>query len=207
MASAEQPSCRGPGRLARNTHFSNRLAYLRTTLAPLVSITEHTAHPDFPTTMLHYHLLTSPQLDALARHYHQSSPKAESWSYPVSIVGRWTVPSTGAEPTTAASPTPHSSTTTTTTTTWPALDLSAAIMGLEPPRPRTTGCQRTTCQKPSVKDRKRRFGRFIGLVGCESPTVSKAEAMRQEGRCVDLWVEREVVRRARQEQGPKGVMF
>lgn len=180
----------------RATYYSHRLATLRSTLAPLVSVTDHTAHPDFPATLLHYHLLTSPQLDALARHYHQSSPRVESWGYPVSVVGRWAVPSS---PSSSSSSFPA-------TTNSSALSISAAIMGLEPT---TNGSGQERRRKASLKDRRRRFGRFIGLGGCESPTLTPEEAMREEERCVDLWVEREAMRRLGRGEsgGSKGLMF
>lgn len=189
MALANKQSGRlpGGGGVNRTTGYSRRLAHLRTTLAPLVSVTDRTVHADFPATLLQYHLLTSPQLDALARHYHQSSPRVESWGYPVSVVGRWTaLPS---------SPSP------------PHLDINAAIMGLEPTRTSSGDPSAGAVQKASVHDRRRRFGRFIGLRGCESPGLSAEEAMRAEEQCVDLWVEREAMRRVRREEGPKGLMF
>lgn len=212
MAVAQNPSRRLPSggdEDNRAVHFSNRLAHLRTRLAPLVSVTDQTAHAEFPATLLQYHLLTSPQLDALAQHYHQSSPRVESWGYPVSVVGRWAVPS-------SSSPLLPSQPTTTTTTNSnqsTAHSLSFAIMGLEPDNGPTTGSGsgsepaspasaprrsgRGKKAKASVHDRRRRFGRFIGLRGCESPTLSAAEAMREEERYVDRWVEREAMRRAR----------
>ncbi|MCJ1262652.1 hypothetical protein MMC22_002522 [Lobaria immixta] len=201
-------SSRLPGGGGRATYYSHRLATLRSTLAPLVSVTDHTAHPDFPATLLHYHLLTSPQLDALARHYHQSSPRVESWGYPVSVVGRWAVPS---------SPPPSSSSSffpaTTTTNSSSTLSINTAIMGLEPTTTTTTTTgseqERRRRKKASLKARRRRFGRFIGLSGCESPTLAPEEAMREEERYVNRWVEREVMRRlGRGEKGgSKGLMF
>lgn len=60
-------------------HFSRRLV-------PLVSITTGQPHPDFPRTILAYHLLTSEQLDDLARHYHQVWPPVpETFGYPLRI--------------------------------------------------------------------------------------------------------------------------
>ncbi|KAJ5218244.1 uncharacterized protein N7498_000343 [Penicillium cinerascens] len=60
------------------------LDHLSTRLQPLVSCIEGRAHPDFPNTLLQYHLLTATQLDNLACHYHQISPPVpESACYPI----------------------------------------------------------------------------------------------------------------------------
>lgn len=206
MALTEKPSRLLPGGKARGADLSHRLAHLRTTLAPLVSVTDLTTHPDFPATLLHFYLLTSPQLDALAEHYHQRSPRVESWGYPISVVGRWAVRSGGLSSDGLSSGTPALPGTTATSSS--ALDISAAIMGLEPSDRKTgSGHGQGASGKATLADRRRRFGRFIGLRGCESPTLSLQEAMREEERCVELWFEREVMRRAEQERGPKGFMF
>lgn len=62
------------------------LNYLNTPLFPLVSITSGLQHPDFPPNLLAFHVLTSTQLDNLARHYHQVWPPVEHTSrYPTTI--------------------------------------------------------------------------------------------------------------------------
>ncbi|KAJ5156566.1 hypothetical protein N7492_009369 [Penicillium capsulatum] len=66
--------------------FSELLDYLRTPIAPLVSCTTGQVGPDFPKNALAYLLLTSTQLDNLARHYHQVwPPTAETHIYPKHI--------------------------------------------------------------------------------------------------------------------------
>ncbi|RLL93531.1 hypothetical protein CFD26_101356 [Aspergillus turcosus] len=99
------------------------LRHIRTPLCPLVSSTTGQQHPEFPKTLLAYHLLTSRQLDNLARHFHQVWPPVDATTaYPVSIPA-W-IGTKGEE----------------------SVDLQT---------------------------KRRRFGRFIGLRGCESPTVSE----------------------------------
>lgn len=62
------------------------LDHLATPLLPLVSCIEGLPHPDFPQNLLQYHLLTSTQLDNLARHFHQvSPPRPESACYPIQV--------------------------------------------------------------------------------------------------------------------------
>lgn len=63
--------------------FLGLLRHLQTPLAPLVSVTTGQLHPDFPTTMLAFNLLTSRQLDRLAHHFHQTwPPTSASYQYP-----------------------------------------------------------------------------------------------------------------------------
>ncbi|KAF9894278.1 hypothetical protein FE257_007781 [Aspergillus nanangensis] len=52
--------------------FASTLQRLRRPLFALNSLTTYQPHPDFPKTILSFHLLTEAQLDALARYYHQA---------------------------------------------------------------------------------------------------------------------------------------
>lgn len=58
--------------------FVPLLSYLRSPLVPLVSATTGLPHPDFPSTIFAYHLLTAQQLDDLAWHFHQVWPPLEA---------------------------------------------------------------------------------------------------------------------------------
>ncbi|KAE8382262.1 Arabinanase/levansucrase/invertase [Aspergillus bertholletiae] len=69
--------------------FALTLAHLRSHLYPLVSSTTALAHPEFPTTLLAYHLLTSRQLDELAIHYHQVWPPTPATSYYPVVIPPW----------------------------------------------------------------------------------------------------------------------
>ena len=101
------------------------LDHLSTPLQPLVSCIEGRVHPDFPNTLLQYHLLTATQLDNLAWHYHQISPPVpESAWYPIQV------------------------------TPW-------------------LGSQSKKERAIDLKTKRRRFGRFIGLQGCESPVEAQ----------------------------------
>ncbi|KAL1967168.1 hypothetical protein VTN77DRAFT_3459 [Rasamsonia byssochlamydoides] len=69
-----------------HTSFLPTLQHLSRPLCPLVSITTGQPHPSFPRTILAYHLLTSEQLDDLARHYHQVWPPVpETFGYPIRV--------------------------------------------------------------------------------------------------------------------------
>ncbi|KAL8972194.1 MAG: hypothetical protein Q9183_000677 [Haloplaca sp. 2 TL-2023] len=130
--------------------FRRKLNHLSTPLAPLLSVTSGTSHPAFPTTLLHYHLLTSEQLDDLAHHYHQRTPSEYSLFYPLPVVGRWSVPPSG----------------------------SAQQQQ-----------QQEGTREVGIEDKRRRFGRFVGLRGCESPVgVGSSEGGDAEQRAMELWV-------------------
>ncbi|GIK07414.1 hypothetical protein Aspvir_003078 [Aspergillus viridinutans] len=118
---AESRAGRRPSKV--HPSFQPILRHLRTRLCFLVSSTTGQQHPEFPKTLLAYHLLTNRQLDDLARHFHQVWPPVEATrAYPVSI-------------------------------------------------PAWIGTQGE--KSVDLQTKRRRFGRFIGLRGCESPTVSE----------------------------------
>ncbi|MCJ1287465.1 hypothetical protein MMC26_006817 [Xylographa opegraphella] len=125
--------------------FSDRIARLRLPLAPLLSITTGIAHPAFPPTLLHYHLLTEAALDELAHHYHQRTPELASFMYPAPVVNRW--------------------------------DCAADIE-----------CKR------------RWWGRFVGLRGCESPVEGASESRDRTQEEWDRWVRERVEESVREEK-------
>ena len=101
-------------------NFRPMIRQLRAPLTPLISCSTGETPPQFPPTLLAYHLLTSNQLDALARHFHQVwPPMPQTSSYPVRIPA------------------------------WLGTPQEAAV---------------------DLETKRRRFGRFIGLRDCESPT-------------------------------------
>lgn len=111
------------------------LTHLIQPLIPLVSITTGLPHPEFPRTLLSYHLLTHEQLDRLARFYHQTIDAGwERWMYPSPLV--WGKSWCGSQPVHAPS-------------AQNMLSNRRILVDLETKR--------------------RRWGRFIGLQGCESP--------------------------------------
>ncbi|RAO72613.1 uncharacterized protein BHQ10_008625 [Talaromyces amestolkiae] len=66
--------------------FLPTLTHLSQTLFKLVSLTTGKPHPYCPDSVLRYHLLTSTQLDDIARHYHQIWPPVpETYRYPKPI--------------------------------------------------------------------------------------------------------------------------
>ncbi|KAG8526950.1 uncharacterized protein KY384_008379 [Bacidia gigantensis] len=138
-------------------------------LAPLLSIETGVAHPHFPQTMLHYSLLTEAELDELAHFYHQRAPSQFSMQYPMPMVSRWNT-----EPTREELEDVNNS----------VIELRA-MMGLQT----TKEDLLSLCR---VNNKRRRFGRFIGLKGMESAGLDMEGTMREE---MERWVERELRRR------------
>ncbi|KIW80923.1 hypothetical protein Z517_03946 [Fonsecaea pedrosoi CBS 271.37] len=111
-------------------HYLSSVEHLRAPLVPLISVTNGLPHPQFPTSLLQYHLLTHEQLDTLARWYHQVTPPVEeTFQYPAWIPA-WTSLYQGRQQTSA--------------------DEEVSV---------------------DLETKRRRWGRFIGLRGCESPTA------------------------------------
>jgi len=102
------------------TSLQHKLHHLSTPLHPLLRITTGQPHPSFPRTLLHYHLLSSSDLDSLASYYHQRTPNPYTHCYPLTENGR-------------------------------SLGWRREGMGVE--------------------EKRRKFGRFVGLRGCETPVT------------------------------------
>ncbi|KLU84180.1 hypothetical protein MAPG_03225 [Magnaporthiopsis poae ATCC 64411] len=74
-------------RSARSPEFERKLEQMALPLAPLVQMTTGDVHPAFPSTLLHYWLLTDDQLESLAHFYHQRTPSVWTGQYPCPV--RW----------------------------------------------------------------------------------------------------------------------
>lgn len=108
----------------RTQQYLYSVEHLRAPLVPLISVTNGLPHPEFPTSLLQYHLLTHEQLDSLAKWYHQVTPAIEeTFMYPAWV-------------------------------------------------PAWTGLNDSGDDTVDLEVKRRRWGRFIGLRGCESPTAT-----------------------------------
>ena len=65
-----------------NAALTKKIATLQLELAPLVPLPSGPPHPAFPKTLLAFHLLTEDELDSIAHHYHQSTPGPWTQHYP-----------------------------------------------------------------------------------------------------------------------------
>ncbi|KIW33036.1 uncharacterized protein PV07_04538 [Cladophialophora immunda] len=122
-------------------HYLSSVEHLRAPLVPLISVTTGLPHPEFPTSLLQYHLLTHEQLDSLARWYHQVTPPVEeTFQYPA-----WIPPWTG----------------------------------LSRLRQQISSTDEEV--RVDLETKRRRWGRFIGLRGCESPTAESGAVANGDG--------------------------
>lgn len=78
-ASAMAPSTRA------NPALTKKIATLQLTLAPFVPLPSGPPHPAFPKTLLAFHLLSEDELDSLAHYYHQSTPGPWTLQYPATM--------------------------------------------------------------------------------------------------------------------------
>ncbi|KIV86930.1 hypothetical protein PV11_02506 [Exophiala sideris] len=135
-----------PTTLRTRAQYTNSLQHLRAPLVPLISVSNGLPHPQFPTTLLQYHLLTHEQLDSLARWYHQVDPPLdETFMYPAWIPA-WT-------------------------SLHPSHDYRNVVLGND---------GTSTSHNVDLETKRRRFGRFIGLRGCESPTTMGPQGERPD---------------------------
>lgn len=170
-----------------------RFAGVSRPLAPLLSIETGLAHPRFPPTLLHYHLLTDPELEELARFYHQNEPSRFSMEYPMPVVTRWRTPPA------AAGGAHHAAGDDS------GMDMDVDVdVDVESAEVKEL---REILQLPmdagdlesyrSLQDKRRRFGRFMGLQGMESATTEEGDlSMREE---MERWVNNEIARREARE--------
>ncbi|KAI9891009.1 MAG: hypothetical protein M1814_003360 [Vezdaea aestivalis] len=126
-------------RVCKNPQFAKKVAHLRLRLSPLVNLRSGKAHPDFPATLLAFWLLTENQLDSLAHFYDQRTPNRYSKEYPCPI--QWVEETEECKD-----------------------DKPAGLIDFD-------GEGRLVLGPPSeiLEVKRRRWGRFMGLRGCESP--------------------------------------
>lgn len=205
---------------ARPTIISRRFgevaAHLAAPIAPLISTTTLCPHPSFPRTLLAYNLLSSAELDALAAYYHQTSPKRESWTYPAPVAARWRL--TSSYLSSAGCSSSYMSPSQyghfrrrqrrrqAATRLWNSIALNDRALSnnnsSSSNREATNNTPDPNLPDPAIvtEDKRRRFGRFVGLQGCESPGMTTEEMERETGEALVVWVEQEIERRIMKER-------
>lgn len=68
-----------------NPTLTKKIATLQLTLAPLVPLPNGPPHLAFPKTLLAFHLLTEDEMDGIAHYYHQSTPGPWTQHYPANM--------------------------------------------------------------------------------------------------------------------------
>jgi hypothetical protein len=158
---------------SKKDQLASRIAHLKLHLAPLVPLPTGNPHPDFPQTLLNYHMLTEDQLDSIASYYHQSTPSIWTHQYPAcmnwdkemlakrrqaSVVHQLGRGSQGGE-----------------NTQWMEA-LLVAEKSEEMAKTTVFAPRRTSVQFAEgfsdverLAIKRRKFGKFIGLMDCETP--------------------------------------
>ncbi|KAK5124146.1 hypothetical protein LTR85_001849 [Meristemomyces frigidus] len=159
----------------RNSVLAKKIATLRLKLAPLVPLPSGPPHPSFPKTLMAFHLLSEDELDSIAHYYHQSTPGPWSNHYPANM--NWDKEFLARE---AAqnSPRIHSRRLSQEENEFLS-DLMKTVEDLQhpmvpsQPEGQESGNGRNQYAGLSDKDRirikRRKVGKFIGLLGMETP--------------------------------------
>jgi hypothetical protein len=69
----------------RNSALLRKISTLQLKLSPLVPLPSGPPHPAFPKTLMAFHLLTEDELDSIAHYYHQSTPGPWTNHYPANM--------------------------------------------------------------------------------------------------------------------------
>ncbi|KAI7200598.1 hypothetical protein D0869_01781 [Hortaea werneckii] len=169
----------------RNSALLKKISTLQLKLAPLVPLPSGPPHPDFPKTLMAFHLLTEDQLDSIAHYYHQSTPGPWTHHYPAQM--NWDKDFLAKHPEAAAVASPsttamrHSRRLSQVEKEF-ITELMKTVGDLQhpvlPSQPET-GSQNSRAgsanpyaglsDKERIRIKRRKVGKFIGLVGMETP--------------------------------------
>ncbi|KAK4565384.1 hypothetical protein LTR86_004001 [Recurvomyces mirabilis] len=166
----------------RNSVLAKKIATLQLTLAPLVPLPSGPPHPAFPKTLMAFHLLTEDELDSIAHHYHQSTPGPWTQHYPAKM--NWdkdflTKPTSIANfdsVATAARRLSQQETDFLSDIMKTVEDLQNPVLPSHPEdegngegSSRRVNPYAGLSEKDRIRIKRRKVGKFIGLVGMETP--------------------------------------
>lgn len=157
----------------RNSTLAKKIATLQLRLAPLVPLPSGPPHPAFPKTLMAFHLLTEDELDSIAHYYHQSTPGPWSLHYPAHM--NWDKDFLS-KPKQLPSSKRHSRRLSQEEKLW-LEDLMKTVEDIQAPVLRSqseAGASSTNpyaglSEKDRIRIKRRKVGKFIGLVGMETP--------------------------------------
>ncbi|KAH9840440.1 hypothetical protein Tdes44962_MAKER01640 [Teratosphaeria destructans] len=160
----------------RNSALLRKIATLQLKLSPLVPLPSGPPHPNFPKTLMAFHLLTEDELDSIAHYYHQSTPGPWSHHYPANMNWDKDFLARPAPPSASASSPRRRSRRLSQQEQEFLTDLMRTVEDLQNPGVPSTegeGSGKNPYDGLSEKDRvrikRRKIGKFIGLVGMETP--------------------------------------
>ncbi|KAJ9648347.1 hypothetical protein H2201_000532 [Coniosporium apollinis] len=165
--------------------LNTKITHLRLPLAPLISLSHGTTHPAFPKTFLHFWLLTEDELDDMMRFYDQAAPNRNVFSscYPVPV--EYDLEYLERRPASSSSSLATSTATSASSTTSSGVDLPSVLgkrqrsrpteLASAPPSPALVSGSSPDEEELHLSDhdrlaiKRRKFGKFIGIRGCETP--------------------------------------
>ncbi|KJY02428.1 unnamed protein product [Zymoseptoria tritici ST99CH_1A5] len=153
-----------------DTTLAKKIATLQLRLAPLVPLPTGPPHPAFPKTLMAFHLLTEEELDSIAHYYHQSTPGIWTHQYPATM--NWDKDFlAAAKPPTAEEIRGMS----VEEKGWveelmgTVEDLAHPLSNAEENGEQATNPYVGMSDKERIRIKRRKVGKFIGLVGMETP--------------------------------------
>lgn len=158
----------------RNDTLSKKIETLQLRLAPLVPLPTGPPHPAFPKTLMAFHLLTEEELDSIAHYYHQSTPGPWTQHYPANM--NWDKDFLANPKPTTSKARRHSRQLSADENTWlEALmktveDLQApTVLASQHEMANSRNPYAGLSEKERIRIKRRKVGKFIGLVGMETP--------------------------------------
>lgn len=192
-------------RVKGNPELETKISHLQLDLHPLVPLPAGDPHPAFPATLLAYHLLTEQELDDIAHYYHQSTPSIWTHQYPACMNWdkewlnaskqrrRSSIVSLSRRQCVTQAQAPEA-----VNEWWTQLinnvamteSVSTVATGTTP----TVARRRSSSAKPSknltdaerIAIKRRKVGKFIGLVGMETPAAEIEGRMRDAMESIKL---------------------
>lgn len=160
----------------RNSVLAKKIATLQLKLAPLVPLPCGPPHPDFPRTLMAFHLLTEDQLDSIAHYYHQSTPGPWTQHYPATM--NWDKDFLVKQQAAHAQTPRRNSRRLSVQEQEFVSDIMKTVEDLQnpivPSQPEGSEGSSTNpfaglSDKERIRIKRRKVGKFIGLVGMETP--------------------------------------
>ena len=160
----------------QNKTLTQKIATLQLELAPLIPLPDGPPHPAFPKTLMAFHLLTEDELDSIAGYYHQRTPGPWTNHYPASMnwdkdfLAKVTAvsPTTGRRQSRRLSQQEAAFLTDLLKT---VEDLQQPMLPSQPESEGTAGRNQYAglSDNDRIRIKRRKVGKFIGLVGMETP--------------------------------------
>ena len=161
----------------RNSTLAKKITTLQLRLAPLVPLPTGPPHPAFPKTLMAFHLLTEEELDSIAHYYHQSTPGPWSNHYPANM--NWDKDFLAKPTQSAVSKSVskrHSRSLSQEEKVWledlmkTVEDIHAPVIPSQSESPvATRNSYAGLSDKERIRIKRRKVGKFIGLVGMDTP--------------------------------------